>query len=502
MVSLWLDSAPQIPSDPFTAEAGYDTVVVGAGLTGLGTAVLLARAGHRVAVLEARSTGAVTTGNTTAKVSLLQGRKLSRILAHHSPQAVRSYVAAQREAQDWLLGFCAEHAVAFQHRDAYSYATTDKGAETLRAELHACTVAGLDVELNSAAAELPFAVTGALKLAHQAQIHPMHVLAALVRELRTHGGVLAERVRATDVRSKHDATGRRLSVHTDTGRVGADNVVLATGIPFLNRGGHFSVLKPQRSYAVAFQTAGPVPAGMYLSVDTPTRSLRSAGHNDRELLIVGGNGHVVGRKEHPKEQFEDLVRWTRSTFPGAEPTHSWSAQDYEPAGALPYVGRLSPSDQWIQTATGFDKWGMTNAIAAALALSGQILDGRPEWAQDLYKVRISPTDAASTVETNAAVGARMAIGWAEAMVQSAGSPPPEGQGVVYRSHGKPAGVSTVGGVTRRVSAVCTHLGGILEWNDAECSWDCPLHGSRFSPEGSRLEGPAVRDLGAPEAGAG
>ncbi|NKX55142.1 NAD(P)/FAD-dependent oxidoreductase, partial [Arthrobacter mobilis] len=447
MVSLWLDSAPGIPSDAFVPEGAYDTVVVGAGLAGLGTAVLLARAGHQVAVLDARRTGAVTTGNTTAKVSLLQGRKLSRILSHHSAHVVRSYAAAQREAQDWLQAFCTQHDVAFERRDAYSYATTDKGAEDLRAELHACTVAGLDVEFLPAAEELPFPVTAALKLEHQAQIHPLQVLAALARELRDLGGILVEQVRVTDVTSA-DA-GRRLAVQADVGRLGADNVVLATGIPFLNRGGHFSVLKAQRSYATAFRVPGPVPAGMYLSVDGPTRSLRTADYGGGRFLIVGGNGHVVGRKEHPMEQFEDLVRWTRGHFPDAELTHTWSAQDYEPAGTLPYVGRLSPADEAIYTATGFDKWGMTNSVAAALALTGQILGAeQEEWAKDLYKVRISPTDAASTVETTATGGFQMVAGWAGAMLHGSESPPPEGQGAVHRSHGKPVGVSTVGGVTR------------------------------------------------------
>jgi glycine/D-amino acid oxidase-like deaminating enzyme/nitrite reductase/ring-hydroxylating ferredoxin subunit len=504
MKSLWLDTAPAIPADSFEPGAEYDTVIIGAGLTGLATGVLLARAGQRVAVLEARSTGAVTTGNTTAKVSLLQGRQLSRITAHHGAGTARAYVEAQREGQAWLLRFCEGHNIAYERRDAFTYAATGQGVADLRTELQAATDAGLGGEYVEAAPELPFPVAGALRLADQAQVHPMELLAGLAAELRERGGVLIERLRATNVSVTRDAVGsrraeggqagRRLTVHSAAGQVTAEHVVLATGTPILNRGGHFSVLKPQRSYAAAFNVPGRIPSGMYLSIDAPTRSLRTAAHAGRQVLVVGGNGHSVGRQQHTKGNLEDLVRWTKDQFPGAELTHSWSAQDYEPAAAVPYVGRLSFAEDRILVATGFNKWGLTNAAAAALALSSTLLGGAKPWAAKLYKVGIAPQDALSTVQTNAEVGLELVAGWLGGLTRTSQTSPPEGQGTVVRGNARPVGVSTVDGTTRRVSAICTHLGGVLNWNDAECSWDCPLHGSRFAPDGTVLEGPATRDL--------
>ena len=132
MTSLWLDRQHAITTDPFSPGADYDTVVAGAGLTGMATALLLARSGMRVAVLEARSVGAGTTGNTTAKLSLLQGTVLSGLRQQYSQKIVNAYVEANREGQAWLLRFLAERNVPFQHRDAYTFAVTDDGAQRLR----------------------------------------------------------------------------------------------------------------------------------------------------------------------------------------------------------------------------------------------------------------------------------------------------------------------------------------------------------------------------------
>lgn len=491
MESLWLASAPPIPVDDFTPGTSYDTVVVGAGLTGLATALLLARRGQKVAVLEARRAGAVTTGNTTAKVSLLQGLQLSSISSHQGADGVRSYVEANRAGQDWLLEFCREHGVDHEVRTAYTYANSDNGRQSLEKELSAATTAGLPVRMTRDT-ELPFEISGALELAGQAQIHPLQVLASLAGEFRAGGGTLVHGVRVTGAGT---ADGGGVRVITSSGSVTAAQMVLATGIPVLDRGGYFARLLPLRSYASAHPVRGEVPQGMYLSIDAPSRSLRTARVDGIDYLISGGNGHAVGRHPHPQALVDDLAEWTVRNFAVSPQAYAWSAQDYEPAAGLPYVGQVPFGNGNIFAATGFNKWGMTNAVAAAMAISEAMAPetegGRT---RNWYQPKLSPRDVLSSVRDNAEVGLEMLAGWASSMADTNESAPPEGQGKVVRRNLKPVGVCTVEGSVSRVSAVCPHLGGVLSWNDAEASWDCPLHGSRFAADGTLLEGPAVRGL--------
>lgn len=496
--SLWLDR-PDLP-EPVLLEEPHpvEVLVVGAGLTGLATALLLARAGVDVAVVEARHVGAVATGNTTAKVSLLQGTKLSRIFRRHSSGTMRDYVTASTEGQQWLLRYCAEHGVETQVRPALTYAQTPEGRDAVAAEHDAAVEAGLPVEWVEDPG-LPFETHGAVRLADQAQLDPMDLLLALHADLVRHGGAVYSGARVTGLTrgepSVVDVVARDRTGIERPVRVRAQRVVLATGTPILDRGGFFARLSPLRSYALALEVPGPLPQVMALSADRPTRSLRTAPVTGGELLLVGGQGHPVGRTTSASGHVDELLSWAREAFPGARPTHVWSAQDYRSVDLLPYVGRLVPASDQVIIATGYDKWGMATGVAAALAISGQILGGNLEWAHALRPWRPNQLLGADrAARLVGGVAARMAADWTAPRVHSSDVVPPEGAGRVELDGHRPVAVSTVDGHTRRLSGACTHQGGIITWNDAERSWDCPLHGSRFAADGEVLEGPATCPL--------
>lgn len=493
MTSLWLDRKTEFPNDEFVPGKTYDTVVAGAGLTGLVTALLLARSGQDVLVLEARHPAAVTTGNTTAKVTLLQGTVLSQLSRQYSPRVVNAYVEMNREGQSWLLRYLDSHNLPYQRRTAYTYATTPEGAEKVRMEFTAATSAGLDVDYVRTAG-LPFHVSGAVSLADQAQINPLDVIETLLKDVKNHGGTIVGNARVAGASGSDPVT-----VETSLGAVKAKSVVLATGTPILDRGMYFAKLKPQRSYAAALEMPGSMqaPEGMYLSVEQPTRSLRDypVDGAGQPLLLVGGSGHAVGKADSEQAHLDDLLSWAQTHFPGARPTHTWSAQDYQAINLMPFFGKLPRGHGNIFFATAYNKWGMTNSVGASLGISADILGGQIHWADTIHRRITAPPAAASAVGLNAGVAATLAKDWGKLLKRpTADVAPMEGIGVVTRSGMQPVATSTVNGKTCAVSGRCTHLGGILHWNDAEKTWDCPLHGSRFTPEGQNLEGPATTPL--------
>ncbi len=463
LTSLWQDRHPQTSADAPAALVGdWDVVVVGAGITGLTVAALLARAGRQVAVLEARRVGAGTTGRSTAKLSRLQGTQYSRISRRHSDSVLRAYADANAEALAWTARFCDDHDVAYQRRPAYTYATSASGERSVRAELDALHRAGVEEATWVDEALLPFPIRGAVRLPDQCQLDPLELLAALEADARAHGATVVEGVRVRTIHGHSPYT-----VETDAGTPSAGTVILATNLPILDRGGFFARAEPARSYGLAFRTAEQAVDGMYLSADGPTRSLRDAPTDDGEgsLLLVGGEGHKTGSSTSEAGRLDALRAWTHEHYPGAVETHAWSAQDYVPQHALPYVGPILPGAERLLVAGGYSKWGMTNGVAAALALSGRILGGHQSWASafEPWSTR-ELTGIPGSVRLNATVALEMATGWVRRIVTSDDAP------------------------------VCTHLGGILRWNDAEDSWDCPLHGSRFGPDGEVLEGPATCPL--------
>ena len=493
--SLWWGLADERPHEPVETTglpAHADVLVVGAGITGMSTAVQLARGGAHPVVIEAYRVGSGTTGHSSAKVTLLQGSQLQQLRKHVDDDTVTAYLEANRAGQTWLLAALRRGGIEPEIRDALTYAITTDGAAAVQAERESSRLAGLPV-VGAPHPGLPFTVTDAILLPDQAQIDPLAAVRVLAAELTELGGVVVEGVRVRDVSLR-----RPWTVETTAGTITAGHVVLATQAPILNRTGHAAGMSAHRSYVLAYLVDDDTRLPMAISLDDNARSLRTATTSLGTFLLVGGGGHAVGIGS-AAQHVTELQAWARENLDVAEPSWSWSAQDYRLTTGMPSVGPATGTDGTLLVATGFDKWGLASGAAAGQVLAGHILGQVPAFAAGLHAHglhlrQLGETAARLGSTIQHAVGDRATI--ATSAHAASVTAPDEGAGRLEGNPVAPTAVSTVGGRTCRVSGVCTHMGGILAWNDTEKSWDCPIHGSRFTPEGTLLEGPATTDLSA------
>jgi len=491
--SLWLHESPVTTYPQLDGDLSVDVAVIGGGIVGLTAATLLKRAGATVAVVEAGRVARGVSGHTTAKVTSLHGLRYSALASSWSEEAARAYAESNQAGVEEIARLVADARIDcdFERVPAYVYAETSEGAGAVEREADAARLAGLDATLVSEV-DLPFPVRTAVRLGDQAQFDPYRYLTALARSIPGDGNHVLERTRVLDVDE-----GEPCRVRTAQGSIVAGDVVVATLVPFLDRGGYFARSRPERSYLIAFDAErSPAIGGMYLSAEAPTRSMRTATRDGQRLLLVGGEGHTTGQEARAAEHVLRLERFAQERFGPGRVVNHWSSQDFASKIGVPFVGRLTPLSSRVHVATAFGKWGISAGTAAAVILSDAILRRPNLWAWLYDPNRLRPASGlASLLGHNIGVARRFASGRLARPAAEPESGLEPGEGRVVRSGARLVAVSRGSdGEVRRVSAVCPHLGCVVAWNEAEESWDCPCHGSRFDAGGNVLQGPAVEGL--------
>jgi glycine/D-amino acid oxidase-like deaminating enzyme/nitrite reductase/ring-hydroxylating ferredoxin subunit len=444
--SLWFEGREAPPRPPLDREIAADAVVVGAGIVGLTTALLLEREGMDVVVLEMRRVAVGATGYNTAKLSSLHGLTYGKLAGSVGHENARLYGEANEAGIARVFELAGELGIDcdLARKANYTYSEDAADVEALRDEARLAAELGLPASYVEDL-DLPFGVAGAVRFDDQAELNPVRYVDGLAAALR---GPVHEGTRVTGLRSG--------GVETAVGHaVRADHVVVATHLSFLDRGLYFARCHPERSYVVAGRAPASRPAGMYLSTESPAHSIRAHG----DWLLVGGESHKTGQAD-AAERYERLAAWARERF-GLEPELGWATQDQMPVDGVPYVGRHDPLSGDVWVATGFKKWGLAMGTAAAELLAARIAGLDHAWAELFDPNRLRPrASAPDFVKENANVAFRFAADR----------------------------------VAKRGNPRCTHLGCLLDWNAAEETWDCPCHGSRFAASGEVIEGPAVRPL--------
>lgn len=490
--SLWVETSPESDYPTLNGDIDIDVAVIGAGITGLSAAAMLKHAGMRVAVIEAGPIAAGATGYTTAKVTSLHGLTYADLAKDAGQELARQYADANEAGLAEVARMVKDFAIDcdFRRADAYSYTEDADQLDRIHAEVEAAASLGLPASFTSTT-ELSFEIAGAVQFGNQAMFHPRKYCLGLAASIPGDGSHVFENTRASDV-----SCNGTCEVVTDHGTVRAQHVVMATQLPFLDKGAFFARTHPARSYAMAVQLNGPVPKDMYLSIDSPTRSVRSHFEPDSTYVIIGGEGHKVGQDPDTRQRYAALESWARENWDVRSVDYRWSAQDYMPVDDVPYIGPITSGNERILVATGFKKWGMTTGTVAGLMLTDRIMGRESPWTDVFDSTRTDIRRSAKQfLLENANVAKRM-IGDRLRTIkvpEVADLVPGEG-GIVEADGDKVAAYRDESGALHAVSPVCTHLGCQVTWNTGERSWDCPCHGSRFGIDGQVIQGPAVTEL--------
>ena len=491
---LWLEAAGgRYP--PLDGTVFVDVAVVGAGITGVTAAHLLKAEGKSVALLESSAVCHGATGYTTAKLTVGHNLVYRDLIDSFGVDRARAYARSNQLAIGRVAALVEEHGIDcdFERASNYVYTESAGSVRDIEREAQAAREAGVAAELTTET-DLPYSVRAAVRVDEQAQFHPWKYVAGLAQLVPGDGSHVFESTRATDVRS-----GDPCVVETESGTVRAQHVIVATQLPFLDRGLFFAKAHPSMSYVVAANVdADRAPRGMYISVDQPTRSVRSTPTaNGRRVVLVGGEGHKPGAEPETDERYRRLEHFLRERFGVDEAEYHWSTHDFTPLDGLPYIGRLSPGNDRVLVATGYAKWGMTKSTLAAEILRDLVLGRTNEFAGLYDSQRLDLRRAAPKfVSENGKVGLRFFADrlrprpGREAIDQLA-----PGDGNIVRIGGRQYAVyRDESGAVHALSARCTHLGCIVGWNRADRTWECPCHGSRFAHDGTLVQGPATADL--------
>lgn len=430
MNSLWTETAHIPGFSSFRGDMKTDVLIIGGGMSGLLCAYLLEQAGVDYILVEADTICSGITKNTTAKITAQHGLVYDKLIQKFGVEKAGLYLRANEAAIDKYRDLCKDIDCDFETKDSYVYSISHR--DKLEAEIQALEKIGYNAEYVRNI-PLPMENQGAVRFSGQAQFHTLKFVASMADSLHIY-----EHTKITEL-----AIG---SAKTEHGTITADQIIVATHFPILNKhGGYFLKMYQSRSYVLALENAQDVN-GMYLDECDTGLSFR----NYRNLLLLGGGDHRTGKQGGSWNELHDFVK---EHYPKSREVYRWATQDCMTLDQVPYIGTYGKHTQGFYVSTGFNKWGMTSSMVAAMLLRDRVLGVENEYAEVF--------DPHRTV-----LRSQLFVNAAEAT----------------------ANLLTISGKR------CPHLGCALKWNQEEHTWDCPCHGSRFTENGELVDNPATDDL--------
>jgi glycine/D-amino acid oxidase-like deaminating enzyme/nitrite reductase/ring-hydroxylating ferredoxin subunit len=501
--SYWIDNTPAPRYSALKEDIAVDVLIVGAGIAGITAAYLLKRAGRNVALVEKDRCLSGESSYTTAHLTCVTDVPLSALVQNFGRDHAQAVWDAQLAAIDaidrivwreqikcqfdWVPGYMFNPSAETGRSDQ------DENALDLEKETALANELGFDAKFVSA---VPLVKRPGVKFENQAKFHPRKYLLALLRLLSTGKG--CQIFEQTEIQ---DVEGTPITATTRDGhRIHCEHVFIATHVPLQGKTGLLpatvlqSKLAPYSSYVVGgWVPRGSVHEALYWDTGDPYDYIRVDRRHDHDFIIFGGEDHKTGQVEETADCFHRLEQRAKRLLPELAVTHRWSGQVVETNDGLPYIGETSER-QYV--ATGFSGNGMTFGTLSAMMFSDHVLGQKNPWTElfDPGRTKIKGGLWDYLKENKDYPYYLIRDRFAGTNSHSLRSVK-RGSGEVLDVDGQPAAVYRgLDGHIEVRSAVCTHMGCYVHWNEAERTWDCPCHGSRFSTNGDVIGGPAEDPL--------
>lgn len=490
--SIWQSSVKRF-STLTCKDQLFDVAIVGGGITGVSTAYRLQLAGKKCIILEANNIGFGTTGGTTAHLNDFFDTTFSEAISKFGIENAKLLAAAGREAVQAVEHIVRRHGIDcdFEKKTAQLFALDEEQEKKLADIVEGAAKVGRDMQYIPHIS-FPFDFKKAVEIKDQAQFHPVKYITALCQVFIDSGGVILEDCICTEHNERED----HVSLNTSVGTIKAHEVIYATHIPPGVDLLHFTTA-PYRSYVLAFGLkSGQYPEVLGYDLTEPYHYYRSHVVDGVRLLIAGGEDHKTGHAEDTGACLSKLEQYCREHFDVDTVAYSWSSQYYEPVDGLPSIGKLPGSKERIYVATGYRGNGMSFGSLAAIILSDLIIKGSSKYEKLFKPSRFKPTAGFSNfVKENATVVHDLIKDKITIDRISSFDEVCSGTAKVVRHEGTAyAAFREKDGKLHVVKSTCPHAMCEVRWNNAELTWDCPCHGSRFSINGRLLNAPATTGL--------
>jgi glycine/D-amino acid oxidase-like deaminating enzyme/nitrite reductase/ring-hydroxylating ferredoxin subunit len=491
--SYWIATTPKTDYPTLQDNMKTDVLVVGGGMTGITTAYLLQKEGFDVIIIDSSRIAISTSGHTTAKITSLHNLKYSKLINEIGSDGARKYGEVNENAISMINKLISEENIQcdFSRQSSYVYTQDQQYLQKIEDEVNAASSIGLPASFK-ASIPLPIPIEGAVCFDNQAQFHPRKYLLALAESFVKNGGHIFENTTAIDIHEDREC----ITSTRDGFGIISNKVVVASHFPFYDGGGFYSArMYGERSYGLAVKSSVKVPGGMYISYENPIRSVRTQPlDNEEQLLIISGEHHKTGQDSYEKEHYTNLMKFAEVTFSATDVPYRWSAQDYTAMNEIPFIGHISANKYNIFIATAFQKWGMTSSTVSAIIIRDIITKGKSDVEEVFKPSRFTPVSSAKNfIKENLNVVDNLINGKLQSLPFEINLEIGEAKAVEV--DGKKAGAyRDMDGNIFIVDTTCKHLGCEVHWNSAETSWDCPCHASRYSYDGTVIEGPALKPL--------